>query len=547
MRAARGRAASFSSTPSRSRSRRRGTMPRTRTGSARPWQKRRRSVPASSPIPSKRSSRSPRSRRSASRSSRAISTVPRSREASSRRSSVDRPGDRAHGLMFEQLSDRLAGTFERLRGRPRVSEADLDEALRDVRVALLEADVNLKVVRQLIATVRERAVSERVLESITGAQQVVRIVHDAIVEMLGGTAIPLARADRPPTVIVLAGLQGSGKTTTAAKLANLLRKQGRHPLLVAADVHRPAAIEQLMTLGKQLGVPVKAVDAARVAEDAAAIAADAPADGRDVVIVDTAGRLHIDEAMMVEIERVVATTKPHEVLLVVDAMAGQDAVDAASAFHARLPLTGLVLAKADGDARGGASLSVRAVTGVPVKLIGTGEKLDAIEVFHPDRLAQRILGMGDILTLVERAQEHLDQKTAEAQAKKFLEAQFTFEDFYSQLQQVKKMGPLGDLLKMIPGLGGIAKQLPEGPEAEQQMRKIEAIISSMTRAERADPALINGSRRRRIAAGSGTTVSDVNQLTKQFAEMRKLMKQMGSMAKSGRLPRLPGMPGLPGA
>jgi signal recognition particle subunit SRP54 len=446
--------------------------------------------------------------------------------------------------VFEQLADRLNNTFERLRGRPRVSEADLEEALRDVRVALLEADVNLKVVRQLIATVRERAIGERVLESITGAQQVVKIVHDAIVDMLGGEATPLARADRPPTVIVLAGLQGSGKTTTAAKLANLLRKQGRHPLLIAADVHRPAAIDQLMSLGKQLGIPVRAVDAKRVAADVAAFAASVPAEGRDTVIVDTAGRLHIDEAMMAEIAEVVAAAKPHETLLVVDAMAGQDAVESATVFHSRLPLTGLVLAKADGDARGGASLSVRAVTGVPVKFIGTGEKLDAIEVFHPDRLAQRILGMGDILTLVERAQEHLDQKTAEAQAKKFMDAQFTFEDFYSQLQQVKKMGPLGDLMKMIPGMGAIAKQLPEGPEAERQMKQIEAIISSMTKAERVDAALINGSRRRRIAAGSGTTVSEVNQLLKQFAEMKKLMKQMGSMAKSGRLPRLPGMPGL---
>ena len=444
--------------------------------------------------------------------------------------------------MFEQLSDRLAGTFERLRGRPRVTEADLEEALRDVRVALLEADVNLKVVRQLVATVRERALGERVLESITGAQQVVKIVHDAIVEMLGGAATPLARAERPPTVIVLAGLQGSGKTTTAAKLANLMRKQGRHPLLIAADVHRPAAIDQLVTLGKQLGVPVRAVDPGRVAGDVAMLASGAPADGQDTVIVDTAGRLHIDEAMMAEIAEVVAASKPQEVLLVVDAMAGQDAVDSATAFHARLPLTGLVLAKADGDARGGASLSVRAVTGVPVKLIGTGEKLDAIEIFHPDRLAQRILGMGDILTLVERAQEHVDQKTAEEQARKLLEAQFTFDDFYAQLQQVKKMGPLGDLLKMIPGLGQVAKQLPEGPEAEREMRKVEAIISSMTKAERADPSLINGSRRRRIAAGSGTTVADVNQLTKQFGEMRKLMKQMGSLSKSGRLPRLPGVP-----
>ena len=443
--------------------------------------------------------------------------------------------------MFEQLSDRLANTFERLRGRPRVTEADLDEALRDVRVALLEADVNLKVVRQLVATVRERALGERVLESITGAQQVVKIVHDAIVDMLGGAATPLARAEPPPTVIVLAGLQGSGKTTTAAKLANMLRKQGRHPLLVAADVHRPAAIDQLQTLGKQLGIPVRAVDPARIADDVASFAAGASAEGRDAVIVDTAGRLHIDEAMMSEIAEVVAASKPHEVLLVVDAMAGQDAVESATAFHARLPLTGLVLAKADGDARGGASLSVRAVTGVPVKLIGTGEKLDAIEVFHPDRLAQRILGMGDILTLVERAQEQVDQKTAEEQARKLLDAQFTFDDFYTQLQQVKRMGPLGDLLKMIPGMGGLAKQLPEGPAAEREMRKIEAVISSMTKAERADPGLINGSRRRRIAAGSGTTVADVNQLIKQFAEMRKLMKQMGTMARSGRLPRLPGM------
>ena len=443
--------------------------------------------------------------------------------------------------MFEQLSDRLNTTFERLRGRPRVTEADLDEALRDVRVALLEADVNLKVVRQLIATVRERALGERVLESITGAQQVVKIVHDAIVEMLGGAATPLVRADRPPTVIVLAGLQGSGKTTTAAKLANVLRKQGRRPLLVAADVHRPAAIDQLETLGKQLGVPVRAVASNRVAGDAAAIVG-APGDGTDTVILDTAGRLHIDEAMMSEISDVVAAVRPHEVLLVVDAMAGQDAVESATAFHARLPLTGLVLAKADGDARGGASLSVRAVTGVPVKFIGTGEKLDALEVFHPDRLAQRILGMGDILTLVERAQEHVDQKTAEAQARKLLEAQFTFDDFYAQLQQVKKMGPLGELLKMVPGLGGVAKQIPEGPEAEREMRKIEAIISSMTRAERADPNLISGSRRRRIALGSGTTVSDVNQLLKQFAEMRRLMKQMGAVVRSGRVPRLPGMP-----
>ncbi|HYK98923.1 MAG TPA: signal recognition particle protein [Candidatus Acidoferrales bacterium] len=446
--------------------------------------------------------------------------------------------------MFEQLSDRLNTTFERLRGRARVTEADLEEALRDVRVALLEADVNLKVVRQLVATVRERALGEKVLESITGAQQVVKIVHDALVEMLGGAATPLARAERPPTVILLVGLQGSGKTTTAGKLANTLRKQGRHPLLVAADVHRPAAIDQLKALGKQLGIPVTAVDASRVSADVAAAIASAPSESRDTVIVDTAGRLHIDDAMMQEVEGVVAAAHPDEVLLVVDAMTGQDAVEAASAFKARLPITGLVLTKVDSDARGGASLSIRAATGVPVKLLGVGEKLDALEVFHPDRLAQRILGMGDVLTLVERAQEAVDQKTAEAQAKKFMEARFTFEDFYATLQQVKKMGPIGDLLKMVPGMGGLAKQLPEGPQAEAEMKRIEAIISSMTRAERVDPTIINGSRRRRIASGSGTTVSDVNALIKQFAEMQKLMKQMGGLAKSGRLPRIPGMPRL---
>ena len=446
--------------------------------------------------------------------------------------------------MFEQLSDKLNTTFERLRGRARVSESDLEEALRDVRVALLEADVNFKVVRQLVATVRERALGEKVLESITGAQQVVKIVHDALVEMLGGEAVPLVRAERPPTVLLLVGLQGSGKTTTAAKLANVLRKQGRRPVLVAADVHRPAAIEQLRTLGKQLGIPVIAVAAGRVSEDVAAAVATAQRDGADTVIVDSAGRLHIDDEMMREVESVVTTAKPHEVLLVVDAMTGQDAVEAATAFKARLPVSGLVLTKVDSDARGGASLSIRAATGVPVKFLGVGEKLDALEIFHPDRLAQRILGMGDILTLVERAQETVDRKTAEEQAKKIMEARFTFEDFYAQLQQLKKMGPLGDLLKMIPGMGGLAKQIPEGPEAERELKRIEAIISSMTKAERAEPTLINGSRRKRIAAGSGTKVSDVNSLLKQFAEMQKVMKQMGSLAKGGRLPKIPGMRGL---
>ncbi len=427
--------------------------------------------------------------------------------------------------MFEQLQDRLTATFATLQGRPRVTEADLEDALRDVRVALLEADVSFKVVKQLVATVRERAIGQQVVRSVSGAQQVVKIVHDALVEMLGSETAPLARAPTPPTVIVIVGLQGSGKTTSSAKIANLLRKQGRTPVLVTVDVHRPAAMDQLEALGKQLGIPVRRADPKNV-----------PLDGGDTVIVDTAGRLHIDESMMVEVEGIVAATHPHEVLLVVDAMAGQDAVEAASAFHARLPITGLVLAKVDSDARGGASLSIRAATGIPVKLMGTGEKLDAIEVFHPDRLAQRILGMGDVVTLVEKAQEVVDQKEAEAQAKKLLEARFTLDDFYTQLQQLKKMGSIGDLLKMIPGMGQLAKQMPSGPEAERELRKVEAIISSMTRAERADPSIVNGSRRKRIARGSGTTVSDVNQLLKQFEEMKKVMKQLGGMAKGGRLP-----------
>lgn len=446
--------------------------------------------------------------------------------------------------MFEQLSDRLTATFAKLQGRPRVTDADLDEALRDVRVALLEADVNFKIVRQLVATVRERAIGEKVLESVTGAQMVVKIVHDALVEMLGGEAVPLARAERPPTVIALVGLQGSGKTTTVAKLANVLRKQGRHPLLVAADVHRPAAVDQLQSLGKSLGVPVRTVLAERVADDVAAAVKGATAEGRDTVIVDTAGRLHIDEAMMQEVEAIIRAAAPQEVLLAVDAMAGQDAVDAAAAFKARLPVTGLVLTKVDSDARGGAALSIRAATGIPVKFLGTSERLDGLEVFHPDRLATRILGMGDILTLVERAQEHVDEKEAEAQARKLLESRFTFDDFYKQLQQVKKMGPIGDLLKMMPGMGGLAKQLPDPQQAERQLKTIEAIISSMTRQEREDPTILNGSRRRRIASGSGVTVSEVNALLKQFKQMQDLMKQFGAMAKRGKLPRLPGMPGM---
>ncbi len=440
--------------------------------------------------------------------------------------------------MFEQLSDRLAATFERLRGRPRVTGADLDAALRDVRVALLEADVHFVVVKEIVANVRAKAEGERVLEGLSGAQQVVKIVHDELVRALGETAVPLAFAERPPTVMLLAGLQGSGKTTTAAKLALYLRKRGRRPLLVAADVRRPAAVEQLQTLGKQIDVPVRAPEGAS-AIDAVRRAASEPQ--ADVVIADTAGRLHVDDELMAELAEMAAATSPTEVLLVADAMTGQDAVRVAQAFKDRAPLTGLVLTKVDGDARGGAALSIRSATGVPVKLLGTGEKLDELEVYHPDRLASRILGMGDVLTLVERAQEQVDRKEAEDQARKLLEARFTLDDFAQQLRQVRKMGSLTQIVGMLPGMGQVAKQLPEA-ETEREMKKIEAMIGSMTPGERADPTVIDGSRRRRIARGSGTTVRDVNQLIKQFAEVRRVMKRLGAFAKSGRLPRMPGLP-----
>jgi signal recognition particle subunit SRP54 len=442
--------------------------------------------------------------------------------------------------MFEQLSDRLVGTFDRLRGKPKVTESDLDEALREIRIALLEADVQYAVVKDLVARVRERAKGQDVLQTISGPQQVVKIVHEELVATLGATEVPLQFASQPPTVVLLVGLQGSGKTTTAAKIASLARKRGRRPVLVAADPYRPAAVQQLVTLAKQLDLPVRTADGEAPPELVARVAAEAAGEGRDVIVADTAGRLHLDDEMMRELERMVTLTHPTEVLLVADAMTGQDAVRAATEFRSRLPLTGLVLTKVDGDARGGAAVSIRAATGVPIKFLGTGEKLDALEPFHPDRLAGRILGMGDVLTLVERAQEHVDKAQAEEQARKFLESRFTLDDFLTQLKQVRKLGPLSQILAMVPGLNQMAKQVPEA-EAERELTKIEAIISSMTRAERVDPSIISGSRRKRIAKGSGTSVQDVNQLLKQFVEMQKLMRQMGTMAKGGRLPRFPGV------
>jgi signal recognition particle subunit SRP54 len=437
--------------------------------------------------------------------------------------------------MFESLSARLAEVAQRLRGKAKITEADLDGALREIRLALLEADVNFKVVKGLVARVRERALGADVLSGLHPGQQVVKIVHEELVATLGGERRSLTLTARP-SVLMLVGLQGSGKTTTAAKLAVRLRKEGRRPMLVAADVYRPAAVDQLVQLGDQIGVeahtrPVgtPALEVARSGLEAAR------AKGIDVVLLDTAGRLHVDEPMMDELVRICGAVTPAEILLVVDAMTGQEAVRVAEAFHAKLPLTGLVLTKMDGDARGGAALSIRAVTGVPVTYLGTGERTDGLEPFHPDRLAQRILGMGDILSLVERVQENVDQAEAERVAQRMLESRFTLEDFRSQLQQVKKMGPIGQLLQMVPGAGEMAGAAQEAVDSGQ-MKRIEAIIDSMTPAERRHPELIKASRRRRIALGSGTSTAEVNRLLKQFAEMQKMMKMLGG----GKLPKLGG-------
>jgi signal recognition particle subunit SRP54 len=427
--------------------------------------------------------------------------------------------------VFDTLSERLRQTLGSLTGRGRVTEADVDAAMREVRLALLEADVNFKVVRDFVARVRERAIGADVLESLTAGQQVVKIVHEELIALLSG-GDRVFHLSGSPAVVALVGLQGSGKTTSSAKLARHVVKLGRRPLLVAADPYRPAAADQLQTLGKALDVPVyrapqgtPVVDIARQGIEAAR------RQTRDVVILDTAGRLTIDEALMAEIAAVSAAVKPVETLLVVDAMTGQEAVGVAQAFAAAVPLTGLVLTKIDGDARGGAALSISAVTGLPVKFLGTGEKTDALEVFHPDRLAGRILGMGDILTLVERAQETFDQKQAARLEEKIRRNSFTLEDMLDQLQQVQKMGPLGQIMGMIPGLGGMAKEAQDAVD-RGDLRRVEAIIRSMTPRERRDPNVLNGSRRRRIAAGSGTTLTDVNRVVKQFGEMQKLMKQL---------------------
>jgi signal recognition particle subunit SRP54 len=430
--------------------------------------------------------------------------------------------------VFDTLSDRLQGALGDLRKRGKLDDDAVSRAMREIRLALLEADVNFNVVKDFVAAVRERAVGEDVMKSLTPAQQVVKIVHEELTALMGAGASKLAFAGRPPTVILLAGLQGSGKTTAAAKLALLLRKEGKSAALVAADLQRPAAVEQLAQLGKQIDVPVYTEERADPVKAVRDGIEHARADNRDVVILDTAGRLHVDEALMDELARVRAEAKPHNVLLVLDAMTGQEAVNVAQAFQQRVAFDGVVLTKLDGDARGGAALSVKAVTGAPIKLASTGEKLGDLDWFHPDRMASRILGMGDVLTLIERAEQAVEEDEQAQMEKRMREGRFTFDDFLKAQKMLKRMGPLQGVLKMIPGL-----QLPTDVEVDdRQLARVEAIVLSMTPGERAQPQTIDGSRRKRIAAGSGTTVEQVNQLLTARKEMERLMKQMGK----GRLP-----------
>jgi signal recognition particle subunit SRP54 len=427
--------------------------------------------------------------------------------------------------VFDNLSDRLRRTLATLTGRGRVTEADVETAVREIRLALLEADVNFKVVKDVVGRIRERAIGAEILGSLTAGQQVVKIVHDELVELLSAGDRTF-KLQGNPAVVSLVGLQGSGKTTTAAKLARHIVKLGRRPLLVAADPYRPAAADQLETLGRALDIPVyRAAKGTTTLDIATGSLAEARRLTRDTVILDTAGRLSLDEALMAEIAAVDRAVQPVETLLVVDAMTGQEAVGVAQAFAAAVPVTGLVLTKIDGDARGGAALSIATVTGVGVKFLGTGEKSDALEVFHPDRLAGRILGMGDVLTLVERVEETVNADQARRMEEKLRKAEFTLEDFLDQLQQVQKMGPIGQLVSMIPGMGGVAKDAQEAVD-RGDLRRTEAIIRSMTIRERRDPNILTGSRRRRIATGSGTSLTDVNRLVKQFTEMQRLMKQL---------------------
>jgi signal recognition particle subunit SRP54 len=441
--------------------------------------------------------------------------------------------------MFEALSEKLNAVFNRFSGKGRLTEKEVDEGLREVRLALLEADVNFRVARDFVQNVRERAVGSQVLESISPGQQIVKIVHEELITILGGESSKLVGIDHPPSVVMLAGLQGSGKTTTAAKLALHLKKSGHRVLLVAGDLRRLAAVEQLETLGRQLDVPVYSEgpdsNALKVCRQGIRKAKEI---GAAWVILDTGGRLHIDDEMMEELEEIKKATSPSELLLVVDAMTGQDAVLSAQSFHERIGLTGLIMTKLDGDARGGAALSITQVTGLPVKFMGTGERAEALEAYHPDRLASRILGMGDILTLVEKAQESMDQERSKEMERKIRKATFNLEDFLEQLHQVNRMGPLSQVMEMIPGFSSLSKKMSPEELDGQHLKSLEAIVYSMTSRERRSPDILNGSRRRRIAKGSGTTPQQVNQLLNQFRQMQKMMKQMSS----GKMPR--GMKGF---
>jgi signal recognition particle subunit SRP54 len=442
--------------------------------------------------------------------------------------------------MFEDLTRRLDEAFKGILSRGVLTKADVDAGLREVRLALLEADVNFKVARDFIVRVREEAVGEAVLKSVTPGQQVVKIVHDQIVELLGGKNQGITYKAQPPTVVMTLGLQGSGKTTTAAKLALLIRKQGHQPLLVGADVHRPAAKDQLEVLAKQVDIAYFSTEGTAEVIAAAAVT-EADRRGLDVVIIDTAGRLQLDQEMLEEVRRIQERVQVDDCLLVVDAMTGQEAVNVATTFEREVGVDGVVMTKMDGDARGGAALSLKQTVGKPIRYVGTGEKLSDLELFHPDRMASRMLGMGDIVSLVERAQETMDQEEAEATAAKLAKGQFTLEDFVSQLRQVKKMGPLENVIGMLPGAGKL-KDMAGAMPSQQDMAHLEAIILSMTLEERRHPEIIDGRRKRRIARGSGRQVQEVNQVLKGFDQMRQLMKQL----RGGKLPRIPGLPALPG-
>lgn len=440
-------------------------------------------------------------------------------------------------MIFENLSNKLQDTFKKLRGMGKLTEKNIEDSLREVRLALLEADVSYKVVKEFIAKVKERAVGQEVLSSLTPGQQVIKVVYDELTQLMGEKEVPLKMADNAPTVIMLVGLQGAGKTTTAGKLAALLKKQGRHPLLAAADIYRPAAIKQLQILGKQLEVPVFTQEGA----DPVTIAVEAVNYGasfqKDVVIVDTAGRLHVNEELMDELRRMEQKIAPKEILLVIDAMTGQDAVNVAETFRESIGLTGVILTKLDSDTRGGAALSVRAVTQCPIKFAALGEKMENFEIFHPSRMASRILGMGDVLTLIEKAEANVDPDKAKALFDKMRKAEFDLDDFLLQMREMKKMGPLDQILGMLPGQ--FSKQLKGVQVDEKELARLEAIIQSMTKAERANPAIVNGSRRKRIALGSGTSVQAVNRLLQQFEQSRKMMKQLTDIGGKGKLPKLP--------